>query len=185
MSCLTQTYFNYIVVVSFTGGGNRSTRKKHRHSTSHWQTLSHNVVSILLVVKNNHQPFTRHWQTLSHNVVSILLVDGYGCGDYRHFEQYFRHVLAISFIGGGNRSTRGHWQPLSHSGVSVILVEHELIIYLISSPVVSWVHVARSWVFFELRLLITSLESSTFSVSLSLQFSVCCFMDHWFLFCIL
>jgi hypothetical protein len=142
LSCLTQTYFNYIVVVSFTGGGNRSTRKKHRHCTSHWQTLSHNVVS-------------------------ILLVDGYGCGDYRHFQQYFSHILAISFIGGGNQCTRSHWQPLSHSGVSVILVEQELIIYIISSPVVSWVHVARSWVFFELRLLITSLESSTFSVSLS------------------
>ena len=137
------------------------------------------------VVKNNHQPFASHCQTLSHNVVSILLVDGYGCGDYRHFQQYFIHILAISFIGGGNRSTRSHWQPVSHSGVSVILVEQELIICIISSPVVSWVHVVRSWVFFELRLLITSLESSTFSVSLSLQFSVCCFMDHWFLFCIL
>jgi len=36
-------YFNYIVVVSFIGGENWSTRRKP--STSHWQTLSHNVVS--------------------------------------------------------------------------------------------------------------------------------------------
>ena len=141
--CLTQQDFNYIVVVSFTGGGNRSTRKKS-------------------------PTFASHWQTLSHNVVSILLVDGYSCGVHRHFQQYISHILAISFIGGGNQSTRSQWQPLSHSGVSVILVEQELIIFLISPPVVSWVHVARSWVFFELRLLITSLVYSTFSVSLSL-----------------
>jgi len=35
--------FSYIVVVSFIGGGNRSTWRKP--ATSHWQTLSHDVVS--------------------------------------------------------------------------------------------------------------------------------------------
>jgi hypothetical protein len=35
-------YFSYIVVVSFIGGGKRSTRKKnHRPVAGHWQTLSH------------------------------------------------------------------------------------------------------------------------------------------------
>ena len=41
-----QQYFSYIVAVSFIGAGNWSTRKKHhRPVASHWQTLSHNVVS--------------------------------------------------------------------------------------------------------------------------------------------
>ena len=87
--------------------------------------------------KKNHQHSASHWQPLSDNVLSILLVNGYGCGVHRHFQQYFSHNLAISFIGGGNQSTRNHWQPLSHSAVSVILVEQELIIYIISSPVVT------------------------------------------------
>ena len=38
-----QQYFSYIVAVSFIGGGNRSTRRKH--PTSHYKTLSHYVVS--------------------------------------------------------------------------------------------------------------------------------------------
>jgi len=37
--------FSCIVAVSFTGGGNPSTWKNHRHAGSHWQTWSHNVVS--------------------------------------------------------------------------------------------------------------------------------------------
>jgi hypothetical protein len=35
-------YFSYIVAVSFIGGGN------HRPVASHWQTLSHNVVSSIV-----------------------------------------------------------------------------------------------------------------------------------------
>jgi len=27
-------------------------------------------------------------------------------GVYRHFQQYFSYIVAVSFIGGGNRSTR-------------------------------------------------------------------------------
>jgi hypothetical protein len=37
-----QQYLSYIVAVSFIGGGNQSTRVP---VASHWQTLSHNVVS--------------------------------------------------------------------------------------------------------------------------------------------
>jgi hypothetical protein len=29
-----------------------------------------------------------------------------GYGVERHFQQYFSYILAVSFIGGGNRSTR-------------------------------------------------------------------------------
>ena len=27
-------------------------------------------------------------------------------GFYRHFQQYFSYIMAVSFIGGGNRSTQ-------------------------------------------------------------------------------
>ena len=37
--------FSYIVVVSFIGGGNRSTLRKPSTYQSHWQILSHNVAS--------------------------------------------------------------------------------------------------------------------------------------------
>jgi len=40
-----QQYSNYILTISFIGGGNRSTQIKPPTATSHWQTLSHNVVS--------------------------------------------------------------------------------------------------------------------------------------------
>jgi len=57
--CLTplEQYFSYIVAVSTSGGGNRSTRRNPPTAASyglpqikreywlHWQTLSHNVVS--------------------------------------------------------------------------------------------------------------------------------------------
>ena len=43
------------------------------------------------------------------------------------FQQYFRYIVAVSFIGGGNRKTRenhrstcrniSHWQTLSHNVV--------------------------------------------------------------------
>ena len=40
--------FNNIVAVSFIGGGKRNTGGNHRPATSHWQTLSHNVVHLTL-----------------------------------------------------------------------------------------------------------------------------------------
>ena len=36
------------MVVSFIGGGNRSTWKNHRPAASHWQTLSYNVVHLAI-----------------------------------------------------------------------------------------------------------------------------------------
>jgi len=36
------------------------------------------------------------------------VLQGYGFGDgvQRHFQQYFSFIVVVSFIGGGNRSTR-------------------------------------------------------------------------------
>jgi hypothetical protein len=41
-----------------------------------------------------------------------MLPKGYGFGVYRHFQHYFSHIMAVSFIGGGNQSTRG--KPLTN-----------------------------------------------------------------------
>jgi hypothetical protein len=34
-----------------------------------------------------------------------LCTTGGGYGIYRHFQQYFNYIVAVSFIGGGTRST--------------------------------------------------------------------------------
>ena len=45
------------------------------------------------------------------------------------FQQYFSHIMAVSFIGGGNQRTRrkntaaSHWQTLSHNDVHLALIE--------------------------------------------------------------
>ena len=46
-------------------------------------------------------------------------------GVLRHIQQYFSYIVAVSFIGGGNRSTAenhrpvtSHWQTLSHNVAS-------------------------------------------------------------------
>jgi hypothetical protein len=39
--------------------------------------------------------------------INLLHVKGgYGYGVLRHFQQYFSYIVAVSFIGGGNLSTR-------------------------------------------------------------------------------
>jgi len=50
--------------------------------------------------------------------VSLRILLGYGA--YHHFQQYFSYIVAVSFIGGGDRSTKrkprpaaSHWQTLS------------------------------------------------------------------------
>ena len=34
------------------------------------------------------------------------MIQDYGYGVEGHFQQYFSYIVAVSFIGGGNRSTR-------------------------------------------------------------------------------
>jgi hypothetical protein len=48
-------------------------------------------------------------------------------GVWRHFQQYFSYIVAVSFIGGGNRRTRrkpvaSHWQTLSNNAVCLALI---------------------------------------------------------------
>jgi len=59
--------------------------------------------------------------------------EGFVClldGVLRHFQQYFIYIVAVSFIGGGNRRTwrkpptcRKSLKTLSHNGVHLALVE--------------------------------------------------------------
>ena len=38
-----------------------------------------------------------------------------GYGGECHFQQYFSYIVAVSFIGGGNRSSEeNHWPAASH-----------------------------------------------------------------------
>jgi len=55
---LFQQYFSYIMSVSFIDRGN------HRPTASHWQTLSHNVVSStprLSVIRTHNVNADMHW----------------------------------------------------------------------------------------------------------------------------
>jgi hypothetical protein len=48
------------------------------------------------------QEKTKYYQNGSHDPVSTI----WHYGVKRHFQQYFSYIVAVSFIGGGNRSTR-------------------------------------------------------------------------------
>jgi hypothetical protein len=72
--------------------------ENHRH------TLSHNVVcpSLRLTIH-----FTYEFQL--YTVPKIILFDiskSYYNRDYLGVQQYFSYIVAVSFIGGGKRSTR-------------------------------------------------------------------------------
>jgi len=47
-------------------------------------------------------------------------VRDYGSGVYRHFHEYFSYIVAVSFICGGNQSTRREPQTYPKSLVSFI-----------------------------------------------------------------
>ena len=66
----------------------------------------HNVSSAILR--------THSWQT---TVLLVGLV-------YRHFQQDFRYIVAVSFIGGGNRSTRRKQQACRKS-LTKVTPRHE------------------------------------------------------------
>jgi hypothetical protein len=42
----------------------------------------------------------------------------------RHFQQYFSYIVAVSFIGGGNRTIQRKPQTLSHHVLSTPPYEH-------------------------------------------------------------
>ena len=44
-------------------------------------------------------------------VFAHWLLEGLVYGVYRHFQQYFRYIVVVSFIGGGNQNT--HRKPLT------------------------------------------------------------------------
>ena len=92
--------------------------------------------SVLLVdeTEENNLPVVSYWQTLSHNVVSSIprheldsnsqlwWVVGY-IVEF-HCKQYFSYILAVYFIGGGNRCTgenhlsaESHWKIVSQNNV--------------------------------------------------------------------
>jgi hypothetical protein len=102
-----QQYFRYIVEVSFIGGGDRSIRWKPptRPVASHWQALSHNVVS------------STEWDSNSQRSMFDWLIY---CAE-RHFQQYFSYIMAICFNGGRIRSTRREPQTISKQLVSLII----------------------------------------------------------------
>jgi len=134
------------MVYSFSGGGNRTTQRKPPPVASHWQTLSHNVVSstpkeiclVLLaeetgVLGENLRPVSSHWQTLSHNVVSSTPRLN---GIHNVSVISWRSVLLVVFqlyLGSQfywwrkpeylekTTTVASHWQTLSHNVVSSTL----------------------------------------------------------------
>jgi hypothetical protein len=78
--------------------------ENYRPVTSHWQTLSHNVVHPALIESS-------HWQTLSHNVVHLILIES------SHWQTLSHNVVHPSLIESS------HWQTLSHNVVHPALIE--------------------------------------------------------------
>jgi hypothetical protein len=56
---------------------------------------------------------------MSSFVAELIEVEGYG--DYRHFQQYSVYILAVSFIGEGNRSTRRNLSQVTDKLYHVML----------------------------------------------------------------
>jgi len=56
------------------------------------------------------------------NMSSQLFKYGCGYGIQRHFQQYFSYIVVVSFIGGGNRSTRRK-PPTCHKSLTNFIWE--------------------------------------------------------------
>ena len=68
MGYVVQQYFSYIMAVSFIGGGNRVPGEKQWPVTSHWQTLSHNVVSNTIM-------YISPWMGFEHTILVVIGTD--------------------------------------------------------------------------------------------------------------
>jgi hypothetical protein len=46
------------------------------------------------------------WCMRNDDTAILLYLESYSYGVVRHFQHYFSYIVAVSFIGGRNRSTR-------------------------------------------------------------------------------
>jgi hypothetical protein len=103
----------------------------------------------------NHLNFLSIMMALFHEKIWSIYVPFCQClfclvyGVQRHFQQYFSYFVVVSFIGGGNRSTRReltaacHWQSLSHNVSST--PHHE---WDSNSQCWWWLQLLTSWRYF-------------------------------------
>ena len=68
------------------------------------------LLSKMITITENRNFFTIaiYYLNFNRNEVGWLT-----CGVEHHFQQYFSYIMAVSFIGGGNQSTRGKTTDLS------------------------------------------------------------------------
>jgi len=62
--------------------------------------------------------FHDNWHTTNNKeLTKTVNFVGWVYCDSRHFQQYFSYIMAVIFIGGGNRSTRGKL-PTCHKSLT-------------------------------------------------------------------
>jgi hypothetical protein len=85
-------------------------------------------IKVLLKKTNTHHTRWRLHSSSYFTFYSVFCLFG---GVYRHFQQYFSYVVAVSFIGEGNRSTRAK-PPLCHKLLTNLItyccIEYTLLI---------------------------------------------------------
>ena len=59
---------------------------------------------MLIVNISGQLRFELSWQQCFKEIINRIR--GWGYGVKRHLQQYFSQIIAVSFIGGGNRSTQ-------------------------------------------------------------------------------
>ena len=66
------------------------------------------MVSLIDLISISYANYKFHFVLVNTSLCILVRVFffGYGYAVYRHFQQYFSYIVAVSFIGGGNRSTQ-------------------------------------------------------------------------------
>jgi hypothetical protein len=139
------TTYNYISVISwrsvFYWWKNRSIGNNHRPPASHWQTLSHNIVSgtphqelwtkttnVIEYIKERVLTativiwFCNSITRMKYKInkfcirnVTLSIQWSLGLWCLEHFQQYFSYIEAVSFIDGGNGvPSENHWPVARH-----------------------------------------------------------------------